>query len=1310
MNRFDHHTGAFSHYRRVADVSTSISHDGIQTIFEDRSGGLWVGTLEGLNKYDRGSDSFTRYKHDPGDAGSLSHNEIEVIFEDRSGVLWIGTDGRGLDKHVGIHEQFEHFARRLGGSSDLTDNQVLSLYEDRAGLLWVGTEKGGLNSFDRNTGKFTHYGHDAGDPGSLSNDEVTSIYEHDDGSLWIGTDGGGLNRLDRATHRFTHYGGDHSELGSSINLIQTIYASTDGGLWLGTEGGGAVHFDPRSAQFTSYAYLTMDSQSQDDSEDQGEAYEDDAEDELSLDAQDDERAAGTVTSLVVDRTGWLWIGTEGGGLIRYHPASQQRRHYATDARAVTSLSNNKIRSIHEDHTGTLWVGTSRGLNKFDRNSDSFVRYTQRDGLPSDVIYGILEDGSGRLWLSTNKGVSKFSPSSGSFTNYGPSDGLQSNQFNQGAYHRGSSGMMYFGGVNGFNSFDPELNRDNAVVPPVVLTDFQVFNESVPVAEDSLLKRPLSATKLINLSHRDYVFSFEFAALDYTAPEKNQYAYMIEGFDEAWIRAGTRRYASYANLPAGRYTFKVKASNNDGVWNEEGASIQVIVTPPPWKTWWAYSLYVLVLLAGVAGSVLRKNQIHASQLRRQNEELEQQQLVNERLRQIDKLKDEFLANTSHELRTPLHGIVGIIESLMDGAAGPPSAEMRNNFQMIIASGKRLTSLVSDILDFSTLKTHMLELDQRPVDLHTLTDVVMQLSKSLIAGEALVLKNEIAPTLAAVAGDENRIQQIMHNLISNAIKFTESGKVTVFAEQHGDTIKIAVVDTGIGIPADQLDRIFQSFEQVDTSMAREYGGVGLGLNITRQLVELHGGRIWVESEPGKGTRFVFTLPVSSETVQTHAFEEPIVHAINGTSAEAVSTVVESEEAKAHILIVDDEPVNLQVLVNQLSMHHYSVTKVTNGPDALQAANLRKPDLVLLDVMMPRMSGYEVCQKLREKYPPNELPIVFLTAKNQVADLVEGLSFGANDYLIKPFSARELLARIETHVELAHINTAYSRFVPRQFLSLLGKESILDLKLGDQTQKNMSILFSDIRSFTTLSEQMTPEENFRFINSYLSRMGPLVRENNGFIDKYIGDAIMALFDDKAEHAVAAAIDMQCMLDDFNAGRDRAGYLPVRIGIGVNTGALMLGTLGEEDRMQGTVISDAVNLAARLEGLTKVFGASILVSEYAMNEIEDLDRFHNRFLGKVRVKGKRDVVSVYDFYGGDSGAVVDMKMATKSHFEEGLRLYFAKEFADAAVCFKHVLAIYTEDKTARLYLERCADFMVRGVAGDWQGVESMESAQAVG
>ncbi|NEO76784.1 ATP-binding protein [Moorena sp. SIO4G3] len=730
--------------------------------------------------------------------------------------------------------------------------------------------------------------------------------------------------------------------------------------------------------------------------------------------------------------------------------------------------------------------------------------------------------------------------------------------------------------------------------------------------------------------------------------------------------------------------------------------------------WGMLLFILSL-----GLIL---ELRFAETRRLLQEYNQKlETKNAALQEMDQLKNEFLANTSHELKTPLNGIIGIAESLIDGATGELSHSTASNLSLIVSSGKRLTQLVNDLLDFSALKHKQINLKIKPVGMREITEVVLLLSRPLLANKNLQLINQVSSSIPPVDADENRLQQILYNLVGNAIKFTERGMIKVSAEVVTSYIKITVYDTGIGIPPDKLDRIFEAFEQGDGSINRKYGGVGLGLAVTKKLVQLHGGDIDVESTPNLGSRFSFTLPISKGKVERKQREEvskvqnylamasDSEHLISDhlMSNHLMSNHLMSDHLMSNqnlssptmkalkILIVDDEPVNLQVLVNHLYLQNYKITKAVNGEDAFtKITQGYKPDLILLDIMMPKMTGYEFCKKIREKYLPNELPVVLLTAKNQISDLVAGFAAGANDYLTKPISKNELLARIKTHLQLAKINVAYGRFVPREFLQFLERESILDVQLGDNVQKEMTVLFSDIRSFTTLSERMSPEENFNFINGYLSRVSPVIRNYNGFIDKYIGDAVMALFPDKADHALKAAIEMQKQVYLYNFHRHNSGYEAIAIGIGLHKGSLILGTVGESQRMDTTVIADTVNLASRLESLSKIYGAEILISKPTLTDLDNRDSYHYRCLGRVKVKGKSQPVEIFEVYDANPEDLIAFKSGTTPRFEEAVAYYVEKKFAQAQRIFEELLESNHQDRVVELYIERCVKAQRFGVS----------------
>ncbi|MDM8557476.1 two-component regulator propeller domain-containing protein [Candidatus Parabeggiatoa sp. HSG14] len=1064
LNKFDHHK--FKHYLPDAQNPANLNNI-IMSIYEDSVGLLWIGTADGLYQFDSHKEKFViRYQNDPKNPNSLSHNSIWAINEDDKGKLWIATDGGGINQFDRQTHKFLRYQHNPKNPDSLNDDAVLSLYQDRTKMWWVGTGSGGLNQFHFGQKKFEHYFHKSKNPNSLNNNYVLSIYEDKKGILWVGTQGGGLNKFDRKRQKVTHYLHDPQNPNSlSHNDVQSIYEDSTGILWVGTFGGGLNQFNLEQDKFVSYRHNNdnPDSLSNDHVLS---IYEDHSKmlwiaTREGLNKFDREQkkfihyfhesknpnslSHNSIFPIYEDSTGTLWVGTQGGGLNKFDRQQQKFVHYQYDANNPFSLSHNEISVIYEDRANKLWIGTfGGGFNQFDRTTERFYAYQETDGLPNNMVYGILEDEQGYLWISSNKGLSKFDKNTKKFRNYDVSDGLQSNEFNA-VYHKNRHRELFFGGINGFNTFYPTQIHDNAYIPPIVITKFEIFNKPVSIGGDSPLQQHISEIHEITLSYQQSFFSFEFAALNFIQSEKNVYAYQLEGFDKDWNYIGTRRNAYYTNVPDGTYLFHVQGSNNDKVWNEEGTVVKIVILPPLWKTWWAYTLYVIAILAIVLNYV----RVQRKKLRKKQLELEREKQIATQLREADRLKDEFLANTSHELRTPINGIIGIADSLMDGAAGSLTQPLQTNLSMIAGSGRRLLNLVSDILDFSHLKKKEIDLQIKTVDVQTIVEVVLTLTQPLIGHKKVQLINSISTDLPPINADENRVQQILYNLIGNAIKFTDSGMIEISAEikEKGSGVRekklesilhsqlaITVSDTGIGIPEEKLDRIFEAFEQANGSTARIYGGTGLGLAVTQQLVKLHGGQMLVQSQLGMGSQFTFTLPISKEKIEQNKspqlssvinYQSPAINYLplesNIQPSYSESELFQSNplQGKFNILIVDDEPVNRQVLVNHLSLQNYIINQAASGDETLAYMEKGdKPDLILLDVMMPRMSGYEVTKKLRETWQADELPIILLTAKNQVADLVVGLESGANDYLTKPVSKDELLARIKTHFHILQL----------------------------------------------------------------------------------------------------------------------------------------------------------------------------------------------------------------------------------------------------------------------------------------------------
>lgn len=811
LNLFDPAMGTATHFVHDEDDPESLGSNSILSIYRDSQGQTWFGTWGGgldLLRRDGDGFAFVHHRHDPYRADSIGADIVWPILEDRSGVMWVGTVNGGLSKINPETQRFGLYRNHPGDPSSLSFDVIGGFYEDRQGGLWVGTWGGGLNLFDRATGKFTRYANDPDDPGSLKENTVSAIYEDADGAIWVGSFSG-LDKLDRATGQFTHFTHDAADPTSLGNDgVYALLPAGEGKMWVGTLGGLDL-YDPASGVFTHFRH-------------------DDA-NPFSL--PDDQ-----VTELYLSPSGVLWVGTWHGGMAYLDPqawAQGEARfvRFVHDPADPASLSDNGVWAIHEDESGVLWVGTQAGLNRLDPRSGRFTHYREKDGLPNSSIICIEEDRNGNLWLSTNNGLVRLNPILMRFRTYDVSHGLQSNEFNSGACLRSRNGELYFGGVRGFNVFRPEAIRDNPNPPTVVLSGFRIFNR--PVSID------LSGRAPIELSYQENFISFEFAALDFHAPYKNRYAYRLEGFDPDWVDAGDRRYANYTNLPAGSYTFRVRGSNNDGVWNEAGIALPLRVNPPLWQTWWFRSAALLL----IAGLLLGSYRWRVHQVRVQNRRLAQtvaQQTADlrreiEQRRQAEealahKAADEAVAAERTRLARDLHDAVTqtlfsaslIAEVLPDLYAADPQ-EGRE-------SSEELRQLTRGAL--AEMRTLLLELRPSAVTQARLDDLIRQLIEATIGRSRLCVQFHADGRRPLPDDVKIAIYRIAQEALNNIVKYAKARQVTVDLRQHALGVRLTVTDDGIGFDPEAV------------------GPGHLGQKIMRERAETIGARLAVHSAVGEG----------------------------------------------------------------------------------------------------------------------------------------------------------------------------------------------------------------------------------------------------------------------------------------------------------------------------------------------------------------------------------------------------------------------------------------------------------------------------
>jgi two-component system sensor histidine kinase ChiS len=994
VSRLEPGLSAFKNYRYDPTDPTSISDNAIWDIYTDSKGNVWLATdHSGLARYNSKIDGFDYIRHQAYNPNSLSTNQIRTLYEDMQGNLWVGLFPNGVNYYNRAGEQFVNYRHQPDNPGSLSHSAVLSFFEDRHGTLWVGTEDG-LNAFDRHNGLFHRYLRDANNPDALQASPILSINEDRHGNLWVGTWSGGAHRMARSTGRFQQYSFEEKNTASiSNNIVWAMTKDQRGRLWLGTEGGGLNLYLEDSDSFRHFRHNPSDPHS------------------INSDF---------IWTMMTDRRGQIWIGTT-AGLTRFDPETLRFENFAYGAGDPKTFPSERVRSFLEDDHGRIWIGTQDdGFYIFEPGSERFTHYGDKTTLPALYITGFVQDNGGAVWASTTNGLVHIQPDTMAMTPYNNSHGLVGNNFNREANFIAADGTIYFGGTDGFSAFHPEnLQRETRLLP-MVITNFRIFNQPVRIGEEnSPLREAIWLSRELTLDHTHNMFSFEFSALEFRQGLHQEYAYKMEGFDQDWIYIGQERSATFTNLNPGRYTFKVKTGVNNE-WRKDIAQVRVTILPAPWKTPGAYLFYALMILALMV--LIANTKI-------KQVELASERQINRELKNLNNIKDSFLANTSHELRTPLNGIIGIAENLSEHFAGRDEYAS-HHLHLIASSGKRLANLINDILDYSKLANRNLELYQKPIDMRVITETVFTLLAPLTVHKPIQLINEFTDAMPLIMADENRLQQILINLVGNGIKYSDRGSVSVGMQIKDDTAEIYVADSGIGIAAEQTDAIFEAFSQIQNSNVRQYGGTGLGLAITRQLVELHGGTIRVESDPGKGSRFIFTLAVAGDQNRETLYQpaQPSSKVTNtslrrqdGSHTATIKRLDKPRNAENQtVLIVDDDPVNRMVLQGMLKLHDYRVLEAENGAEAIEMVQKNPQiDLIIMDVMMPKMTGYEACRTIRQTHSFDSLPIIFLTARKNVDEDIEAcFSAGGNDYLTKPVSKHDLLPRVANHLRITGI----------------------------------------------------------------------------------------------------------------------------------------------------------------------------------------------------------------------------------------------------------------------------------------------------
>lgn len=964
--------------RHITSTSQGLrlNSDIVRGVVEDSHNNIWIATDHGgINIINTKTNDVSYVLHSEGDKYSLSQNSVNSLYKDRDGIIWAGTFKRGVNYYHENIIRFPLLKRQLNDPESLPSDDINAFAEDEKGNLWIGTNGGGLIYYDRSNETFRQFVHDPKNHNSLSTNIIVSLCYDSRNRLWIGTYFGGLNVFENG--KFTRLSnGNNDQMNVSDNSIWEIFEDSKGRLYVGTLANGLEVFDKSGRKIASYSNGVPNT-----------------------------IHGNYVPAIMEDAAGKIWIGT-GYGVEVFDPQSGTFTHYLSTPGEKSTLSNNSIISLLEDQRGGIWIGTRGGLNLFDKTTKTFRVFTTDDGLPHSSILGILEDSEGNLWLSTPSGLSNLKMTIDGdsvryhFFNFDQFDGLQGKQFNENAALKTKKGEMVFGGANGFNIFQPEAIPENLIVPPVVVTDLQVLNTSIRPNQlydgKRILTKAVSLTEGIELRHKDNVFSIEFAVLSFNHPEKSQYRYMLEGFDKTWIpTTAEQRKVTYTNLDPGVYTFRVIASNNDGVWNEQGVKLQITVLPPFWKTGYAYAAYVVLILGGLF--ITRKL---VQQRERMKYAIEHERREAQRMHELDMMKIKFFTNVSHEFRTPLTLILTPLERILKK---PGEVVQPGQFELIYRNAKRLLNLVNQLLDFRKLEVQEVKFNPSEGDVVSFIQETVFSFSDLSEKKGIPLHFKSTTDHFETIFDQDKLEKILFNLLSNAFKFTpEGGEVSVdLIVEDASRVVLKVTDTGIGIPADKIERVFDRFFQHELPRTMVNQGSGIGLSITREFVKVHNGTITVESEIGKGTCFTVTLPLK----EVQALHD--VNLVNETEITEERSVEVNEKLPSLLLVEDNDDFRFY-LKDNLSLQ-YNIIEAKEGREGWDKVISRLPDLVVTDIMMPGMNGIDLCRKIKNDPRVSHTPVILLTARTAEEQKLEGFESGAEDYITKPFSFEILQSRI-------------------------------------------------------------------------------------------------------------------------------------------------------------------------------------------------------------------------------------------------------------------------------------------------------------
>ncbi len=1003
----------------------------VRSVSKGVFGEYWIGTRGGLYIYslEKGVTGF--FKQDERDSRSISNNSILSIYHDSHGETWIGTR-HGLNLLAKSKQVFHHFGALPGEDKYLNSSIIYAFWIDDEGKIWIGTEDGGINIFNPETGTFQYLTARENDPNSISQNCIKAFLDDKHGNLWVGTYLGGIDVIDLSSGSISHFKHEPIRQGTlSDNRVWDFCLDRNNDIWIATSG-GVDKYNRKTNTFEHLRHFNGD---------------------------------GQVSWIEADSNGNLWMGSL-DEVIVYNMETNQINRF-----------NEHSRSMYEDTQNRIWIATiDKGVAIYSAGKGAVKYYDEKDGLANNQALCILEDADKNLWISTTNGLSEFDVSNEFFRNFTSKDGLSNNQFCYGAAYKTNDGQMLFGSVSGFNMFDPSgIITENQNIP-IVLTDLKIFNKSVPVGDDkqSVLQKSISETDHLLLDYNQNMFTVEFAALNFVNSDKNYYSYTLEGFNTRWSEPGTSRSATYTNLNPGEYLLRIKnvVPGNQNAGSER--QLKITILPPFWKTVWFLTILVILIMFLIF--ILVRFFINREKIKSQ---LVMERVNARKLHELDMMKLKFFTNISHEIRTPLTLIMGPIDKILKHDM--PAGEIKENLKLVDRNAKNLNKLISQLLDFRKLESGNLKLNLAEGDLVLfIRNIVGSFNELAIEKQVKLKFNTIKKQLFAEF-DPDKIEKVLNNLLSNAFKFTDAGgAVTVnlslvfdlddedfsTEEKEKEFVEIVVRDTGRGIPEKSQNRIFQRFFQADND-AKD-SGTGIGLALVKELVGLHKGKIFVTSKPGKGTKFTVRIPYILAT-SGQSKEELCEEVSNDVifPAQRIKGKGEDNLQSKIMLIVEDNSD-----VRQFISGHFNTTfkiiEAANGLIGLEKAVETIPDIIISDVLMPQLDGYEFCRRIKNDERTSHIPVLLLTALHSRENEIKGITTGADDYITKPFDIGLLQAKVESVLSIRDsLKVKYSRNVvlePKNVVIASPDERFLQ-KVIEVIEQNISNSEMDIESFSEL-----------------------------------------------------------------------------------------------------------------------------------------------------------------------------------------------------------------------------------------------------